>query len=45
MTCQKHCFSTLKHKLAYGYNDARVIKEMGENVKRGFRSGVRRFEH
>ena len=27
-TCQKHCFSTLNHNLAYCYNDARVIKWM-----------------
>jgi len=25
-TCQRHCFSTLNHNLAYYYNDARVIK-------------------
>ena len=25
-TCQRHCFSTLNHNLAYCYNDARVIK-------------------
>jgi MoaA/NifB/PqqE/SkfB family radical SAM enzyme len=24
-TCQRHCFSTLNHNLAYYYNDARVI--------------------
>jgi hypothetical protein len=27
-TCQKHCFSTLNHNLAYCYNDQRVIKWM-----------------
>ena len=43
-TCQKHCFSTLNHNLAYCYNDARVIKWMWENVKRGFRGGLRSFE-
>ena len=43
-TCQKHCFSTLNHNLAYCYNDARVIKWMWENVKRGFRGGMRSFE-
>jgi hypothetical protein len=43
-TRQKHCFSTLSHNLAYCYNDARVIKWMWENVKRGFRGGVRSFE-
>ena len=43
-TCEKHCFSTLNHNLAYCYNDARVIKWMWENVRRGFRGGVRSFE-
>jgi MoaA/NifB/PqqE/SkfB family radical SAM enzyme len=43
-TCQKHCFSTLNHNLAYCYNDERVIKWMWENVKRGFRGGIRSFE-
>jgi len=43
-TCQKHCFSTLNHNLAYCYNDARVIKWMWQNVKRGFRGGMRSFE-
>ena len=43
-TCQKHCFSTLNHNLAYCYNDARVIKWMWENAKRGLRGGVRSFE-
>ena len=43
-SCQKHCFSTLNHNLAYCYNDERVIKWMWENVKRGFRGGVRSFE-
>ena len=43
-TCQKHCFSTLNHNLAYCYSDARVIKWMWENVKRGFRGGVHSFE-
>jgi hypothetical protein len=43
-TCQKHCFSTLNHNLAHFDDDARVIKWMWENVKRGFRGGVRSFE-
>jgi len=43
-TCQKHCFSTLNHNLAYCYNDTRVIKWMWEHVKRGFPGGVRSFE-
>jgi len=28
-TCQRHCFSTLNHNLAYCYNDARVISGSG----------------
>ena len=43
-TCQKYYFPTLNRNLAYCYNDARLIKWMWENVKRGFRGGVRSFE-
>ncbi len=44
-TCQRHCFSTLNHNLAYCYNDARVIKWLWSNVvKNKFRGGVRSFE-
>jgi MoaA/NifB/PqqE/SkfB family radical SAM enzyme len=43
-TCQKHCFSTLNHNLAYCYNDARVIKWIWAHMKRGFRGGARSFE-
>jgi hypothetical protein len=43
-TCQKHRFSPLNHNLAYCYNDARVIKWIWENAKRGFRGEVRSFE-
>ena len=43
-TCQQHCFSTLNHNLAYCYNDARVIKWLWQQVKRGFGSGARSFE-
>jgi len=42
-TCQKHCFSTLNHNLAYCYNDARAIKWMWKQVKNGF-TGARSFE-
>ena len=42
--CQQHCFSTLNHNLAYCYNDARVIKWLWQQVKRGFSSGARSFE-
>jgi hypothetical protein len=44
-TCQRHCFSTLNHNLAYCYNDARVIKWLWSNaIKTKFQSGVRSFE-
>ena len=43
-TCQQHCFSTLNHNLAYCYNDARVIKWLWQQAKRGFRGGARSFE-
>ena len=34
----------LRRRRAGNQDDARVIKWMWENVKRGFRGGVRRFE-
>ncbi len=43
-TCQRHCFSTLNHNLAYCYNDARVIKWIWKQAKNGFGSGARSFE-
>jgi radical SAM protein with 4Fe4S-binding SPASM domain len=44
-TCQRHCFSTLNHNLAYCYNDARVIKWLWSNVIRNkFQGGIRSFE-
>ena len=43
-TCQRHCFSTLNHNLAYCYNDARVIKWLWSNAKNRFQGGVRSFE-
>jgi MoaA/NifB/PqqE/SkfB family radical SAM enzyme len=43
-TCQQHCFSTLNHNLAYCYNDARVIKWLWQQAKRGFRGGAHSFE-
>ena len=42
--CQHHCFSTLNHNLAYCYNDARVIRWLWQQAKRGFRGGARSFE-
>ena len=43
-TCQKHCFSTLNHNLAYCYNDARVLKWLWSQARRGFKGGARSFE-
>jgi radical SAM protein with 4Fe4S-binding SPASM domain len=44
-TCQRHCFSTLNHNLAYCYNDARVIKWLWLNaIKKKCQGGVRSFE-
>lgn len=43
-TCQRHCFSTLNHNLAYCYNDTRVIKWLWANAIRGFQGGARSFE-
>jgi pyruvate-formate lyase-activating enzyme len=42
--CQRHCFSTLNHNLAYCYNDARVIRWLWRQARNGFRSGARSFE-
>jgi MoaA/NifB/PqqE/SkfB family radical SAM enzyme len=44
-TCQRHCFSTLNHNLAYCYNDARVMKFVWTNlVKNRMNGGARSFE-
>lgn len=43
-TCQRHCFSTLNHNLAYCYNDARVIKWLWKQAKNGFQGGARSLE-
>jgi len=43
-TCQRHCFSTLNHNLAYCYNDARVIKWVWKHAKNRFQGGCRSFE-
>jgi hypothetical protein len=43
-TCQRDCFSTLNHNLAYCYNDARVIKWLWSNAMNRFQGGVRSFE-
>jgi MoaA/NifB/PqqE/SkfB family radical SAM enzyme len=44
-TCQRHCFSTLNHNLAYCYNDARVMKFLWtQMVTNRMRGGARSFE-
>lgn len=43
-TCQRHCFSTLNHNLAYCYNDARVLKWLWQQARNGFKGGARSFE-
>ena len=44
-TCQRHCFSTLNHNLAYCYNDARVIKWVWKQlVTNRLKGGARSFE-
>src|SRR5262249_10221579 len=43
-SCQKHCFSTLNHNLAYCYNDARVIKWLWKQAASGLKSGARSFD-
>lgn len=43
-TCQRHCFSTLNHNLAYCYDDARVIKWLWAQARNGFQGGARSFE-
>ena len=43
-TCQKHCFSTLNHNLGYCYNDARVLKWLWQQARRGLKGGARSFE-
>jgi len=43
-TCQKHCFSTLNHNLAYCYNDARAIKWVWKQVVTNrMKGGARSF--
>jgi hypothetical protein len=42
--CQKHCFSTLNHNLGYCYNDARVIRWLWKQAKRGFQGLTGSFD-
>ena len=44
-SCQRHCFSTLNHNLAYCYDDSRVIKFVWTQiVKNRLKGGARRFD-
>jgi poly-gamma-glutamate capsule biosynthesis protein CapA/YwtB (metallophosphatase superfamily) len=44
-TCQRHCFSTLNHNLAYCYDDSRVIKFVWTQlVKNRLKGGARSFD-
>jgi MoaA/NifB/PqqE/SkfB family radical SAM enzyme len=44
-SCQRHCFSTLNHNLAYCYDDSRVIKFVWTQiVKNRLKGGARSFE-
>jgi radical SAM protein with 4Fe4S-binding SPASM domain len=43
-TCERHCFSTLNHNLAYCYDARRVIKWLWKQTRNGFKSGARSFE-
>jgi MoaA/NifB/PqqE/SkfB family radical SAM enzyme len=43
-SCQKHCFSTLNHNLAYCYNDMRVIRWLWKQAKNRFQGGADTFE-
>ena len=42
--CQQHCFSTLNHNLAYCYNDARVIRWVLKQARRGFQGLTGSFD-
>ena len=44
-SCQRHCFSTLNHNLAYCYDDSRVIKWVWTQiVKNRLKGGARSFD-
>jgi MoaA/NifB/PqqE/SkfB family radical SAM enzyme len=42
--CQKHCFSTLNHNLAYCYNASRAIRWVLKQAARGFRGTTGAFQ-
>src|SRR5271166_5622057 len=43
-SCQRHCFSTLNHNLAYCYNDARVIRFVWTQVVKNRLRGAHSFD-
>lgn len=43
-SCQPHCFSTLNHIVAFGYNDARAIRFILKQAVRGFQGIKGNFE-
>jgi MoaA/NifB/PqqE/SkfB family radical SAM enzyme len=42
--CQKHCFSTLNHNLAFCYNDGRVLRWVLRQALRGFQGVTGSFD-
>ena len=42
--CQRHCFSTLNHNLAYCYSGTRVLKWLWRQSLNGFQGGARSME-
>lgn len=43
-SCQRHCFSTLNHNLAYCYDAKRVIRWLTKQAMRGFQGTTGSFE-
>ncbi len=43
-SCQRHCFSTLNHNLAYCYNDERVIRFLWTQIVKNRLRGARSFD-
>lgn len=43
-SCQRHCFSTLNHNLGYCYDDARAIRWVWRQARRGFQGVTGSFE-
>jgi MoaA/NifB/PqqE/SkfB family radical SAM enzyme len=42
--CQRHCFSTLNHNLAYCYDDGRVVHWVLKQARHGFQGVTGSFE-